>query len=183
MTKRRALFLDRDGVINVDHAYISRKDDFEFIDGIFQLCREAKRLDYLVFVITNQAGIARGYFTEQDFINLTAWMRGVFASEECEIDSVYYSPYHPEHGIGAYKKDSDCRKPNPGMILRAAREFDVDLGRSVLVGDKASDIDAGCAAGIGCNLLFIPPTGIRYAIDTNRNAVVLTSLAQVIQYL
>lgn len=183
MPKRRALFLDRDGVINVDRAYVSTKDDFEFIDGIFPLCREAKRLDYLILVITNQAGIARGFYTEQDFQNLTAWMKGVFHSEGCDIDGVYYSPYHPEYGIGPYKLQTDCRKPNPGMILRAAIEFDVDLLHSVLVGDKSSDIQAGLAAGVGCNLLFIPPTGNRYISNTDGVTDVLMTLLDGVKYL
>jgi D-glycero-D-manno-heptose 1,7-bisphosphate phosphatase len=141
-------------VINVDHAYVFKKEEFEFIDGIFELCREAKRLNYLVFVITNQAGIARGYYAEHDFNQLTDWMNGVFVSQGCEISKVYYCPYHPEHGIGEYKRDTDCRKPKPGMILCAVNEFGVDVEYSVLLGDKSSDIEAGRAAGAGAIYYF-----------------------------
>lgn len=183
MTRRPALFLDRDGVINVDHAYVSKKEDFEFIDGIFDVCREAQRLGYLIFVITNQAGIARGYYSEQDFHDLTVWMKGVFLSEGCSLDAVYYSPFHPEHGIGMYKKDSACRKPNPGMIIQATLEFEVDLGRSVLVGDKATDIEAGVAAGVGCNLLFIHSAGKQCTSTANCCTSVLRSLGDAIRYL
>ena len=151
---RPALFLDRDGVINIDHAYVSKQEDFEFIDGIFELCRSAKQLGFLICVVTNQAGIGRGYYTEKDFLELTAWMCGVFSEEGCEIDKVYFCPTHPEHGIGEYKTDSQFRKPGPGMVLEAAQELDIDLGKSILVGDKESDIQAGIAAGIKCNLLF-----------------------------
>ncbi len=152
--KRPALFLDRDGVINRDHGYVYRQDNFDFIPGIFELCRVAKARDYLIFVITNQAGIGRGMYTERDFLALTRWMRLQFERERCPIDEVYFCPTHPQHGIGKYKRESARRKPNPGMIVDAQRDFGVDLASSVLVGDKASDIEAGVAAGVGCNVLF-----------------------------
>lgn len=151
---RRAVFLDRDGVINVDHAYVHRQDDFEYIDGIFELCRTAKQRGYALFVVTNQAGIGRGYYTESDFEGLTAWMCRRFESEGATIDQVYFCPYHPEHGIGAYKRDSPLRKPKPGMILQAARDHRIDLASSILIGDHESDIQAGIAAGVGCTILF-----------------------------
>lgn len=154
MEPRPALFLDRDGVVNIDHAYVHRQDNFEFVDGIFELCRHAKAQGYLIFVITNQAGIARGYYSEEDFLRLTQWMCERFAAEGAAIDKVYFCPFHPEHGIGTYKIDSPFRKPGPGMILQAADEFGVDLAASVLVGDMATDIQAGVAAGVGCNLLY-----------------------------
>ena len=156
MDRRAALFLDRDGVINVDRAYVHRPQDFEFIEGIFDLCRNARQHDYLVFVITNQAGIARGFYTEDDFLELTRWMCREFERRDAMIDKVYFCPFHAEHGIGAYKRDSPLRKPAPGMILQAALEFDVDLGGSVLVGDMETDIQAGIGAGVGINLLFRP---------------------------
>jgi D-glycero-D-manno-heptose 1,7-bisphosphate phosphatase len=154
MALRPALFLDRDGVINIDHAYVHKPDNFEFVDGVFELCRQARRLGYLIFVVTNQAGIGRGYYTEQDFHALTGWMCSRFESEGAAIDKVYFCPFHPEHGIGAYKLDSPFRKPGPGMILQAADEFGVDLARSVLVGDNETDIRAGLAAGVGCTVLY-----------------------------
>lgn len=150
-----ALFLDRDGVINVDHGYVFRQSDFEFTEGIFDLCRHAKSAGYLIFVVTNQAGIGRGLYSEDDFHDLTRWMCDVFVREGCAIDKVYFCPTHPEHGIGRYKVESPRRKPYPGMILEAAAEFDVDLTRSVLVGDKLSDIQAGVAAGIEHNILLL----------------------------
>lgn len=155
MARRPALFLDRDGVINVDHAYVHRPEDFDFVDGIFDLCREARRLGYRIFVVTNQAGIGRGYYTEQDFHDLTAWMQARLSEQGASVDAVYFSPYHPEHGIGAYKKDSACRKPGPGMLRQAGTDFEIDFARSVLVGDKYSDVQAGVAAGVGWNLLFV----------------------------
>lgn len=171
LSRRLALFLDRDGVINIDHAYVCKPENFEFVDGIFELCRTAKQLGYLIFVVTNQAGIGRGYYTAQDFLKLTEWMSGVFKAQGAVIDKVYFCPFHPDHGVGEYKADSPYRKPGPGMILQAAEEFGVDLARSVLVGDKEIDIQAGIAAGVGCNLLYIP-SGLCDAIETSASAVV-----------
>lgn len=154
MTQRRALFLDRDGVINVDHGYVCSQEAFEFIDGVFDLCLAAQRAGYLVIVVTNQAGIGRGYFTEAAFRSLTDWMCTKFREQGVEIAHVYYCPYHPEHGVGVFRRDSEMRKPNPGMILKAAQEFVLDLQASLLVGDKETDVAAGRAAGVGRNVLL-----------------------------
>jgi len=157
MNSQPALFLDRDGVINIDHAYVYKKEDFEFIDGIFSLCQKAHQLGYLIFVITNQAGIGRGYYTEKDFWVLTDWMLEVFLQNDVDITQVYFCPYHPTYGIGKYRKESSCRKPNPGMILQAQKEYNIDLSRSVLIGDKESDIQAGLSAEVSSNILLHPP--------------------------
>ncbi len=152
---RRALFLDRDGVINRDDTgYTYRWEDFVFIEGIFDLCRHAKTKGYSLFVITNQAGIGRGLYTEVDFLALSRRMCEEFERQGAAIDKVYFDPTHPAHGIGEYRRESPMRKPNPGMILLAAEEFTIALQDSVLIGDKVSDIQAGLAAGVGCNLLY-----------------------------
>jgi D-glycero-D-manno-heptose 1,7-bisphosphate phosphatase len=152
----RALFLDRDGVINHDMGYTHRWEDFVFIDGIFDLCRHAKAQGFGLFVVTNQAGIGRGLYTESDFHALTERMRARFDAEGAPIKRVYFDPTHPEHGIGEYRRESFFRKPNPGMLLRAAEDFGLSLAGSVLIGDKPSDIQAGIAAGVGCNLWYRP---------------------------
>jgi D-glycero-D-manno-heptose 1,7-bisphosphate phosphatase len=159
--KKRALFLDRDGVINVDRGYVCAREHFEFVQGIFELCRHAAALDYVVIVVTNQAGIGRGYYGEEEFLRLTQWMCEVFRDCGGPIARVYHCPYHPEHGIGIYRADSSLRKPHPGMILQAAADFDLDLEGSVLIGDKETDVLAGRAAGVGCNLLFVPESDSR----------------------
>lgn len=174
MSGRPALFLDRDGVINIDHGYVCRPDEFEFLEGIFELCRTAQGLGYLLIVITNQAGIGRGYYSENDFHLLTDWMCDAFAREGVTIDGVYFCPYHPEHGVGDYKIDSPCRKPAPGMLLQASKEHDIDLSRSVLIGDKESDIQAGIAAGVGLNLLYGPQP------RANRSPETIASLLEAI---
>lgn len=167
---RRALFLDRDGVINHDAGYTHRWEDFRFVDGIFDLARAAHARDYLLVVVTNQAGIGRGFYTEADFHALTAQMCARFAAEGAPIARVYFDPTHPEHGIGAYRRDSPMRKPNPGMLLLAADELDIALGRSLLIGDKPSDIEAGRRAGVARSLLYVPearetPGGVDEAPD------------------
>lgn len=145
---RRALFLDRDGVVNEEVGYLHRVEDVRFVEGIFSLCRTATRLGYRLIVVTNQAGIARGFYTEDDFERLMAWMREVLRTEGVELDAVYYCPFHPEHGIGAYKREHEDRKPGTGMLLRGARDLGVSLAESVLVGDRSSDIAAANAAGL-----------------------------------
>jgi D-glycero-D-manno-heptose 1,7-bisphosphate phosphatase len=153
---RRALILDRDGVINVDRGYVYRQDEFEFVYGIFDLCRAASALEYVIVVVTNQAGIGRGYYTEEDFVQISEWMCAEFRARGISIANVYHCPFHPELGVGVYRRDSIDRKPGPGMIERAAHDFDVDLAGSILVGDRVTDIEAGAAAGVGCNLLYDP---------------------------
>lgn len=179
MTGHPALFLDRDGVVNVDRAYVYRAEDVEFIDGIFDLCRHAKQLGYLIFIITNQAGIGRGYYTEQDFANLTDWMSSVFISENAALDKVYFCPTHPKHAIGKYRTESYFRKPAPGMILLAAQEFNVNLQNSVLLGDKLSDLEAGIAAGVGNNILYCPHSHNAGSMP----CLVVSDLRQVVTYL
>lgn len=174
-----ALFLDRDGVINVDYQYVSKIEEFEFIEGIFDLCRHAKKRGYLICIVTNQSGIGRGYYTEDDFMRLTDWMCHRFIQEGAPIDKVYYCAMNPEHGTEQSIRDSYFRKPNPGMILKAAQELDIDLSRSVLVGDKETDIQAGIAAKVGCNLLYnnkVPKTA-------TAATAVITDLDQVTEFL
>ncbi|MED3778581.1 D-glycero-beta-D-manno-heptose 1,7-bisphosphate 7-phosphatase [Geobacillus stearothermophilus] len=145
----RALFLDRDGVINVEKEYLYKIEEFEFIDGVFETCRYFQDLGYLIIVITNQAGIARGFYNEEDFKIITDWMLKEFEKEGVKITKVYYCPHHPE-----FSGECECRKPKPGMILEAQKEFNIDLAKSILVGDKNSDIEAGITAGIGKNYLI-----------------------------
>jgi D-glycero-D-manno-heptose 1,7-bisphosphate phosphatase len=144
----RALFLDRDGVVNEEVGYLHRVEEVRFVEGIFSLCRTAMRLGYRLVVVTNQAGIARGYYTEADFELLMAWMREALRAEGIELDAVYHCPFHPEHGVGRYKREHEDRKPGTGMLRRATREFGVELAESVMVGDRCSDIAAANSAGL-----------------------------------
>jgi D-glycero-D-manno-heptose 1,7-bisphosphate phosphatase len=144
----KALFLDRDGVINQEIGYLHRPEDVRFVTGIFDLCRTAQRLDYKLVVVTNQSGIARGLYTLADFEALMTWMRAEFAREGVTLDAVYHCPYHPVHGLGEWKREHEDRKPGPGMLLRAARDLSLDLPRSILIGDRCSDLAAARAAGL-----------------------------------
>ncbi len=148
ITLRPALFLDRDGVINEEVGYLHRFDDVRFVPGIADLLQTARHLGMFTCVVTNQAGIGRGLYTEEQFQQLMRDMRAALAAQDAFLDAVYHSPFHPEHGIGHYRQDTDCRKPRPGMLLRAAVDHHLDLSRSVLVGDRCSDIAAGSAAGV-----------------------------------
>lgn len=184
--KKPALFLDRDGVINIDHAYVHKKRDFHFIDGIFELCRHAQNQGYLIVVVTNQAGIGRGYYTENDFSELTDWMIKCFADEGVNIRKVYHCPYHPEHGIGEYRKDADCRKPKPGMMLNAADELALDLKTSLMIGDNEKDMQAARNAGINTRLLLNPTmllAGSMYCRKTTEATGVLSELTDAITYI
>ena len=168
---KRALFLDRDGVINVDYGYVCRLEEFHFIEGIFDLVHAANKAGFLVIVVTNQAGIARGYYTEQVFLDLMNWMQDQFIANKCHIDAIYYSPFHPEFGLGQYLKKSDCRKPSPGMLFRAAAELCVNLEQSIMVGDKQSDMQAALAAKIKQRFQFKGESGLGVCID-NLSAVI-----------
>jgi D-glycero-D-manno-heptose 1,7-bisphosphate phosphatase len=152
-----ALFLDRDGVVNVDHGYVHRVDQFEFLPGIFELARfVAQDLRWPIVVVSNQSGIGRGLFDEAAYAALTAWMCERFQEQQAPIARAYHCPYHPEHGVGDYRCDHDWRKPKPGMILQAAADLDLDLSCSVLIGDRLSDIEAAAAAGIAVRIRLDP---------------------------
>jgi len=144
---RRAAFLDRDGVINVDHGYVFRREDFQFVPGTLAACAQLHRRGFALVVITNQSGIGRGLYGEDDYHGLTDWMRAEFAAAGAPLAGVYHCPHHPQAARPEYQRACDCRKPAPGMLLAAARDLSLDLARSVLFGDKASDIEAAVAAG------------------------------------
>ncbi len=147
-TLRPALFLDRDGVINEEVDYLYRPEDCRLVPGIASLLRTAHAAGYFCCVVTNQAGIGRGLYTEADFYRLMGHIAGELAAEGAALDAVYFCPDHPVHGLGKYRRESEDRKPQPGMLLRAAREHGLDLSRSILVGDRCTDLLAGHAAGL-----------------------------------
>ena len=144
---QKALFLDRDGVINIDHGYVSRIDDFEFVPGVLEFIRRMQERGYLPIVVTNQSGIGRGYYSQEDFEKLTAYMleRMREAGITISRDQVFFCPHTPEEGCA-------CRKPAPGMLLAAKERFGLDMPNSVMIGDKASDIEAAEAAGVGAGI-------------------------------
>lgn len=151
---RRGAFLDRDGVINVDLGYVVRREDFHFVPGALDAARQLAQRGFALVVVTNQSGIARGLYTVEDFARLTQWMRERFAEAGAPLAGVYFCPHHPTEGVGAYRIACDCRKPAPGMLLAAARELGLDLARSVLFGDRHSDLAAAHAAGVPQRILL-----------------------------
>tara|TARA_R110002110_G_scaffold376568_1_gene586475 strand:- start:50045 stop:50611 length:567 start_codon:yes stop_codon:yes gene_type:complete len=175
----KALFLDRDGVINVDSGYIWRIEDFIFFEGVFEACLAAQELGYLLVVVTNQAGIGRGLYTEQQFHALTGWMEEQFREKGIEIARTYFSPTHPEEGIGVYKRESPDRKPGPGMLFKARDAFNIDMAASAIVGDRETDIEAGINGGVGNRLLL---EGTEDTNGTRADAVV-RSLADAVAWL
>jgi len=143
---RRAAFLDRDGTINREREYLYRVEEFEFVPGAPEAVRLLNESGYLVVVVTNQSGIARGYYTEEDVENLHRFISGELGRNGARVDAWLYCPHHPA-GKGSYSLPCSCRKPMPGMLLEAARRYDIDLEGSVMIGDKLLDIEAGRAAG------------------------------------
>lgn len=137
-----AIFLDRDGTINIDYNYVHKIDDFHFIDGVIDAMAELKKMGYLLVVTTNQSGIARDIFTQEQFDTLTEWMDWSLIDRGVEIDGVYYCPHDPNH------TDCECRKPNPGMILTAKKDLNIDIANSYMVGDRVSDLLSGKNAGV-----------------------------------
>jgi len=147
--KEKAVFLDRDGVINIEKNYLYKISDFDFIDGIFESCQYLQNLRYKLFIITNQSGIARGFYTENDFHNISQYLINKLSEHDITINKIYHCPCHPD-----FSNECLCRKPLPKMILDAQKEFNINLKNSILVGDKISDIQAGKNAGIIHNFLL-----------------------------
>ncbi len=144
----KAVFLDRDGIINVDKGYVGKKADFEFVSGIFSLIKAFKKSGFIPVIVTNQSGIGRGYYTEQAFSELCNWMNTRFENNGIDAVPVYFCPHHPTDGVGDYRVNCRCRKPQPGLLFQAAEDYDIDLTQSVMIGDSLRDMEAAEAAGV-----------------------------------
>lgn len=145
--KRPGVFLDRDGTINEDVGYISDPDDFQLIPGSAEAIARLNGEGFVVIVVTNQSGVARGYFTEDDVLTINNKMVGELEKVGAYVDGVYYCPHHPDFGDEGYRLDCECRKPGTGMVKKAAREFNIDVKRSFVVGDHRGDLELGRNAG------------------------------------
>ncbi len=146
--QRPCAFLDRDGTLNVDHAYVHTPDKFDWTQDAIEAVRWLNEAGYLVIVVTNQAGIGRGYYTEAQFHALMQWMNAELRRHGAHLDAYEFCPYHAEHGVGEYKRESDCRKPNPGMLLRAIDTWPIRREGSFICGDKPKDVEAGRRASL-----------------------------------
>ncbi len=158
--KKPALFLDRDGVINIEKNYLHKIEDVEFVDGIFELCRHFQDLGYLIIVVTNQSGIARGMYTEKDFEILSAWMIEKFKNENVEITCIYHCPHHPD-----FSGECECRKPKPKMLLDAQKDYNIDMKKSLMIGDSERDIEAAIRAGVGQTALLTQASDVNTKAD------------------
>ena len=147
-TVRRAVFLGRDGVLNRDHGYVSRPEEFEWLPGVMHALRALQRAGWGLVVVTNQGGIARGIYGPAEYANLTAWMHSELAQHGIALDEVYHCPHLSDAPLAAWRRQCDCRKPAPGLLRRAARDLSLDLASCVIVGAKPCDIQAGRTAGV-----------------------------------
>ncbi|MCI0692481.1 D-glycero-beta-D-manno-heptose 1,7-bisphosphate 7-phosphatase [candidate division KSB1 bacterium] len=149
----RCVFLDRDGTINEEVNYLSRPDQLRLIAGAAEAIKRLNQAGLKVVIITNQAGIARGYFSEAALQQIHLELIKMLRAQDAHIDAIYYCPHHPTAGIGVYKKDCNCRKPKPGLLEKAARELNLDLHQSFIAGDKPADLQAGEA--VGCRTILV----------------------------
>ena len=147
----KALFLDRDGVVNVDHGYVYQSEKFEFIKGIFSTCKTFFDAGYKIIVVTNQSGIGRGFYSESDYQQLTAWYRRKLNEAGVAITDILHCPHHPD-------EQCSCRKPQPGLFMQAIENYAVDYSSSIMIGDKDTDIEAAKRAGIKQQFLVEPNT-------------------------
>jgi D-glycero-D-manno-heptose 1,7-bisphosphate phosphatase len=175
-----ALFLDRDGVININYGYVHSTDKFTLVEGVVELIRAANRLNYRVIVVTNQSGIARGYYTEQEFLAFNEWMINHLKQQNAQIDRVYYCPHHPENGLNEYKIKCECRKPGIDMALQAKTEYHLDLSQSIMVGDRCSDIEFAINAKFKLAYYLNADVALSEIDSSNQTQVQkITSLSQI----
>ena len=166
---RKALFLDRDGVININHGYVHTPATTDWVPGIFELVAGAHARGHVCIVVTNQAGIGRGLYDEAAFLGYTAWLHAQFAARGTPLLATYWCPHHPEEGLGDYRVHCECRKPRPGMLLQAIQRFEIDPSSSLMIGDKQGDLDAAAAAAVPARLLGAQDWGAGLAgmLDTS----------------
>lgn len=169
--KQKVVFLDRDGVINKEVSYLSKIVDFEFIDGVFNACKYFQIHGYNLVIITNQSGIARGYYREKDYHTLTKWMLKQFINQNIDILDVFFCPHGP-------KSNCSCRKPQPGMLIEGRDKYNIDMKNSWMIGDKEVDIQAANAAGISNTILVKSAHNIdeinsnaKYIIKSIKNSI------------
>ncbi|MGN1280544.1 MAG: D-glycero-beta-D-manno-heptose 1,7-bisphosphate 7-phosphatase [Succinivibrio sp.] len=145
---RKAAFFDRDGVINIDYGFVGLIENYDIKEGVASSLRKLRDMGYVLVLVTNQSGIARGKYTEADFHRVTAFMQANLSLYDACFDGIYFCPHHPQADLEKYRCQCECRKPKSGMFLKAASDLDIDLEHSVMIGDHASDLEAARGAGI-----------------------------------
>ncbi|RMA93191.1 D-glycero-beta-D-manno-heptose 1,7-bisphosphate 7-phosphatase [Hydrogenothermus marinus] len=178
----KAVFLDRDGVINEDKGYVHKVEDFYIYPEVFPALKKLQNAGYKLFIVTNQSGIAVGYYTEEDFKNVTKHMLNEFEKEGIKIEKVYYCPHHPEGIIPELTMKCDCRKPESGMIKQAIKEFNIDPSKSFLIGDKETDIKAAHKENIKA-ILVKTGQGLKYVNNTEADFIAENILDAVEQFI
>ncbi len=168
--KNKAVFLDRDGVINEDKGYVHRIEDFKIYPEVIPALKKLQETGYKLLIVTNQSGIALDYYTEEDFLKLTDYMLKTFEKEGIHIDKVYYCPHHENGTNPKYTIKCDCRKPESGMIKEGIKEFNIDPSQSYLIGDKENDIKAAHKEGIKA-ILVKTGQGMKYVENTEADFV------------
>lgn len=179
---RKVIFLDRDGTINIEKSYLHKWEDFEFEKNAIEGLKKLKDLGYEFIVVTNQSGIGRGYYTEEDLVTLNNQMTEKLKEFGIEILECFYCPHHPEKGIGKYKVDCNCRKPNPGMLLEGIKKYDVDIENSFMIGDKKGDLEAGKKAGLK-SILVLTGYGKKIEEEVKGNYLIAKDLLEVVTIL
>lgn len=175
---KKVIFLDRDGTINIEKSYLHKWEDFEFEKNAIEGLKKLKNLGYEFIVVTNQSGIGRGYYTEEDLISLNNQMVKKLKEYDIEILECFYCPHHPEKGIEKYKVQCNCRKPNPGMLLEGIKKYNVDINNSYMIGDKKGDLEAGKKAGLK-SILVLTGYGKNTVKDIQDNYLIANDLLDV----
>lgn len=167
-----AIFFDRDGTLIVDYGYTYKISDLNFIHGTIKTLQKLSKMGYIFIIVTNQSGIARGMFTESEFIKLTKFINFYLYKYDIIIHATYYCPHHINGKINAFKKKCFCRKPNPGMFISAQNDLDIDLKKSYMIGDKLEDMQAANAAGIGTKILLNTQSNVTIKSATLANWII-----------
>lgn len=183
MKKNRAVFLDRDGIINVDKGFVYKIEDFEFIDGVREAIRLLNKNHLVVIVVTNQSGVGRRYYTEEDVQKLHHSINRKLGKHNAWIDKFYYCPHHPEAKIEKYRANCECRKPNYGLLRQAINDFDIDPSQSFLIGDNLRDIEAGNAVGCATILIGARPDTEGVKASTQKPNWKKSNLASAVEHI